>query len=195
LVAEGFGDKDIANRLVLSQHTVHRHVANSYLRLGCSSRAAAVAHASRHEVVADEIARVLRPGGRVGFCAWTPEGSIGDFFRAVGNYLPPPPEFVSPPLRWGDEQYVRELFEGTGLAIEFERKVSDIHHHSVADAVECYATKFGPVVKARALLDADSRWTELRDDMIKLFQRHNTSGGTRVVLPAQYLVVLGRKAP
>jgi hypothetical protein len=64
----------------------------------------------------------------------------------------------------------------------------------VADAVDCYATKFGPVVKARALLDAAGRWTALRDDMIKLFERHNTSGGARVVLPAQYLVVLGRKA-
>jgi hypothetical protein len=50
------------------------------------------------------------------------------------------------------------------------------------------------MVKARALLDADSRWTALCDDMIRLFERHNTSGGTRVVLPAQYLVVLGRKA-
>jgi ATP/maltotriose-dependent transcriptional regulator MalT len=47
LVAEGLGDRDIANRLVLSEHTVHRHVANIYLRLGCSSRAAAVAYASR----------------------------------------------------------------------------------------------------------------------------------------------------
>jgi LuxR family maltose regulon positive regulatory protein len=47
LVAEGLGDKDIADRLVLSEHTVHRHIANIYLRLGCSSRAAAVAHASR----------------------------------------------------------------------------------------------------------------------------------------------------
>jgi LuxR family transcriptional regulator, maltose regulon positive regulatory protein len=46
-VAEGLGDKDIADRFVLSEHTVHRHVANIYLRLGCSSRAAAVAHASR----------------------------------------------------------------------------------------------------------------------------------------------------
>jgi SAM-dependent methyltransferase len=150
--------------------------------------------APRHEVVADEIARVLRPGGRVGICAWTPEGSIGDFFRAVGTYLPPQPEFVSPPLMWGDERYVRELFEGTGIGFEFEREVADIHHDSVAAAVDCYATKFGPVVTARELLDADGRWPALRDDMIRLFERHNTSGGTRVVFPAQYLVVLGRKA-
>jgi LuxR family maltose regulon positive regulatory protein len=47
LVAEGFGDKDIAARLTLSEHTVHRHVANIYVRLGCSSRAAAVAQANR----------------------------------------------------------------------------------------------------------------------------------------------------
>jgi SAM-dependent methyltransferase len=149
--------------------------------------------APRHEVVADEIARVLRPGGRVGFCAWTPEGSIGDFFRTVNKYLPPPPEFVSPPLMWGDEKYVCELFEGTGIGFEFERETADIHHDSVAAAVDCYATKFGPVVTARALLEVDGRWTALRDDMIKLFERHNTSGGTRVVLPAQYLVGLGRK--
>jgi ubiquinone/menaquinone biosynthesis C-methylase UbiE len=150
--------------------------------------------APRHEVVADEIARVLRPGGQVGICAWTPEGSIRDFFRAVAKYLPPQPEFVSPPLMWGDEQYVRELFEGTGIGFEFEREVADIHHASVAAAVDCYATKFGPVVTARELLDADGRWPALRDDMIKLFERHNTSGGTRVVLPAQYLVLLGQKA-
>jgi LuxR family maltose regulon positive regulatory protein len=47
LVAEGLGDKDIAARLTLSEHTVHRHVANIYVRLGCASRAAAVAQANR----------------------------------------------------------------------------------------------------------------------------------------------------
>jgi hypothetical protein len=114
--------------------------------------------------------------------------------RAVGTYLPPQPEFVSPPLMWGDEQYVRELFEGTGIGFEFEREVADIHHDSVAAAVDCYATKFGPVVTARELLDAAGRWPALRDDMTRLFERHNASGGTRVVFPAQYLVVLGRKA-
>ena len=47
LVAEGLTDGEIAARLVLSKHTVHRHLQNAYARLGCSSRAAAVAEASR----------------------------------------------------------------------------------------------------------------------------------------------------
>ena len=46
LVAEGLTDRQIAERLVLSRHTVHRHVANVYAKLGCSSRAAAVARAT-----------------------------------------------------------------------------------------------------------------------------------------------------
>ena len=47
LVADGLTDREIAGRLTLSEHTVHRHVANIYVRLGCSSRATAVAHAAR----------------------------------------------------------------------------------------------------------------------------------------------------
>jgi pimeloyl-ACP methyl ester carboxylesterase/DNA-binding CsgD family transcriptional regulator len=47
LVAEGLNDATIAQRLVLSAHTVHRHVANIRARLGQPSRAAAAAHATR----------------------------------------------------------------------------------------------------------------------------------------------------
>jgi pimeloyl-ACP methyl ester carboxylesterase/DNA-binding CsgD family transcriptional regulator len=47
LVAAGLSDTEIAERLVLSRHTVHRHVANIRTRLGLRSRAAAVAHATR----------------------------------------------------------------------------------------------------------------------------------------------------
>ncbi len=47
LIAEGLTDQEVAERLVLSEHTVHRHVANIYTRLGCSTRAAAVARATR----------------------------------------------------------------------------------------------------------------------------------------------------
>jgi DNA-binding CsgD family transcriptional regulator len=47
LVAQGLSDAEIADRLVVSRHTVHRHVANVRVKLRLPSRAAAVAYASR----------------------------------------------------------------------------------------------------------------------------------------------------
>ena len=47
LVAQGLNDTEIAERLVLSQHTVHRHVANVRTKLRLPSRTAAVAYAAR----------------------------------------------------------------------------------------------------------------------------------------------------
>ncbi len=45
--------------------------------------------APRHDVTAQELARVLRSGGRLGVCAWTPDGYMGEFFRTMGGYMPP----------------------------------------------------------------------------------------------------------
>jgi DNA-binding NarL/FixJ family response regulator len=47
LVAEGLTNRQIADRLVLSEHTVHRHVTNLLRKLGLHSRSAAAAHAAR----------------------------------------------------------------------------------------------------------------------------------------------------
>jgi DNA-binding NarL/FixJ family response regulator len=51
LVAEGLSDREIADRLVLSQHTVHRHVANIRTKLRQPSRAAAAAKAARDGLI------------------------------------------------------------------------------------------------------------------------------------------------
>ncbi|HTK52215.1 MAG TPA: LuxR C-terminal-related transcriptional regulator [Gemmatimonadaceae bacterium] len=51
LVADGAGDKTIAKRLRLSEHTVHRHISNILRKLNVSSRAAAVAHAARRQLL------------------------------------------------------------------------------------------------------------------------------------------------
>jgi DNA-binding CsgD family transcriptional regulator len=51
LVAQGMSNQEIATSLVLSEHTIHRHVANVLGKLGVSSRAAAVAQAARHDLL------------------------------------------------------------------------------------------------------------------------------------------------
>lgn len=51
LVAEGLSDKNIAGRLHLSEHTVHRHVSNILTKLELPSRTAAAAYAARRNLL------------------------------------------------------------------------------------------------------------------------------------------------
>ena len=150
--------------------------------------------APRHEVAAGELARVLRPGGRLGVCSWTPQGVFGEFFRIVGGHLPPDPAFVDPPPLWGDEDHVASLLEGTGISLECARERWPIEHDSPQAAIECYTTTLGPVVGARRLTEDEGRWPALADDLRGLFERWDTSDRAQVDLAAEYLVVLGRKA-
>ena len=149
--------------------------------------------APRHEVVADELVRVLAADGRLGLCAWTPDGVFGEFFRIVAGHLPEDPEFVDPPLAWGDEFRVRELFEGTGLTLASERSTFEIVHASVDAAVACYVDNLGPVTQARELATADGRGPDLHAALTDLFARQERADG-RVVVPAEYLLVIGRRA-
>ncbi|CAN5660083.1 hypothetical protein BH18ACT11_BH18ACT11_25110 [soil metagenome] len=51
LVARGMSNQDIADRLVLSRHTVHRHVSSILAKLNLSSRTAAAAYAAKHDLL------------------------------------------------------------------------------------------------------------------------------------------------
>lgn len=150
--------------------------------------------APRHDVTARELARVLRPGGRLGLCNWTPEGAVGDFFRTIGAHLPPPPPFATPPPLWGTERHVSEVFAGTGVELEWDRERVSFRFESAEAAVSKYETTFGPIVRAREFLEPQGRWPEARSDMAALFERVNSSGGSNIEMAAEYLVVLGRKA-
>ena len=149
--------------------------------------------APRHDVVADELARVLRPGGRLAMSNWAPDGTIAEFFATVMAYGPPMPDFVDPPLLWGHEVHVRELFEGTGVDLELRRDDVVLRAPSIADAVELYSTNLGPVAATRQALEAGGRWPALRDDLTAFFERHNTTSDGSLAWAASYLVVVGRK--
>jgi ubiquinone/menaquinone biosynthesis C-methylase UbiE len=142
--------------------------------------------APRHVVAAAEIARVLRPGGRLGITAWTPEGGMGSFFRTVGAYMPSPPAIAQPPALWGSEHHVREMFTGSGIELEFRREtVEQAQFESTDEAIEYLSTRFGPMIMAREMLTSAGRWDELHTALIELYERDE---------PLEYLVTLGRKA-
>jgi SAM-dependent methyltransferase len=145
-----------------------------------------VMFAPRHAVAAAELARVLRPGGRLGLCNWTPEGAQGQLFRALAEFAPgPPPPFAQPPLMWGAEPHVRELFAGTGLDLEFERDtVQSAPFPSAQESFDWGAEAFGPMVMLRPLLEQQGRWAELRERMLPFLAANE---------PAEYLIVLGRR--
>jgi ubiquinone/menaquinone biosynthesis C-methylase UbiE len=150
--------------------------------------------APRHEVAALEIARVLRPGGRIGICSWTPTGKIGGFFQVTARHMPPPPEGSVPPAMWGVPDHVSELFAGTGVEPRFEQRTVDMVFESAEAAVEKYSTQFGPVVMAKAMLEPQGRWDAMADDLLAFFRANAEPRGDGVATAAEYLAVTGTKA-
>lgn len=152
-----------------------------------------VQFAPDHGLTARELARVCRPGGRIGLCNWTPEGYIGRFFATLSPYMPPPPAGVSPPPLWGSEAHVEGLFAGTGVTLEFDRSTVDFEHDSPAAFIDFMATDYGPLVKAREALAPQGRWEDLRGELVSLSESLNTARDGRFLVPSEYLVVIGER--
>ena len=141
---------------------------------------------------ANEILRVVRPGGRIAIASWTPEGFAGRFLAAVGGHLPA--SDAPSPILWGTEDHVRELFDGTGVELEFEQDAIDFTHDSAQAFLEEYEVKLPPVVAARAALEPDGKWQALRDELEALYESHNEAGDGTYRAPGEYLVIKGHKA-
>jgi SAM-dependent methyltransferase len=145
--------------------------------------------APRHRRTADEMARVCRDGGVIAFCCWTPEGTVGDVFASSASYMPPPPDFAQPPILWGTEAHVKEMFPEAS-DYRFERHSATVEWESPRGFAEHFFARFGPLVTAREMLG--DRFPELGEKVIAIFEERNEADDGSLVLPQEYLLSVVR---
>ena len=143
-----------------------------------------------HEAVAGELARVTKAGGRLAFSAWTPEGSIGEMFRTLAPFQPPPPPGAGTPLQWGQDEHLRELLGGA-FELSVARRISRQEEESPEYAWEVFSTKFGPTKMLLDNLDPDRR-VEFEQTMLGMMERRIQADG-RFVDEREYLLVTGTR--
>jgi ubiquinone/menaquinone biosynthesis C-methylase UbiE len=146
--------------------------------------------APRHQRTAQEMGRVCRRGGAIVTATWTPEGVFGDLSKAAAPYMPPPPDYASPPALWGREDHVRELFGGVATNFEFERHVNRIEWESLESFADFFMAHFPLMVTAKAMLG--DRFSEMRARIVEVWNRRNEATDGRLLLPQEYLLSIVR---
>jgi len=141
-----------------------------------------------HQRTADEMLRVLRPGGRLGLANWTPEGFVGQLFKVIGRHLPPPAGLQSP-AAWGTESHCAALFGVRAGAMRCERRHFNFRYRSAAHWVQVFRDYYGPTHRAFAAL-APAGQQALERDLHALLDTFNTAGPGSLVVPAEYLEIV-----
>jgi ubiquinone/menaquinone biosynthesis C-methylase UbiE len=137
------------------------------------------------ERTASELARVARPGGRIGVVAHTPEGFIGQLFKTIGAHVPPPAG-VRSPIQWGTEERLRELFAERLAELRVERRHYTFRDRSPQHWIEYWRHYYGPTMKAFEAVGEAGR-AALEADLLALIARFDRSGDGTMVVPSEYL--------
>jgi SAM-dependent methyltransferase len=143
------------------------------------------------EKAAAELLRVCRPKGKIGLTNWTPDGFIGQVFKTLGKYLPPPAGAKSPAL-WGTRTRLDEMFDAGAASIRAESRMFNFRYRSADHFLEVFKTFYGPVLKAFAALEP-ARQEVLHNDLHALIVRMNRATDRSMVVPSEYLEVVVTK--
>ena len=139
---------------------------------------------------AQEMLRVVRPGGKIGLANWTPESFIGQLFKTIGKYVPPAPGLKSPAL-WGTRAHVEALF-GPEASVAAESRHFVFRYKSPTHMLEIFRSYYGPVLKAFAAIDPPAR-ESLEKDIRALMDKFNTARDGTLVVRSEYLEVIATR--
>jgi SAM-dependent methyltransferase len=142
-----------------------------------------------HEAVADELARVCRPGGRLGLTALIPNRANEEFFDLWQRFLPAAAVHVPGPLDWGRESYVKRLL-GSAFELEFSHCNAPLTGRSGEELWQLHSLCCGPI---KLLTDSlpELHRAELRRGFVHFYERNRV--GNRVIAPREYLLVIARR--
>ncbi|BBZ17299.1 class I SAM-dependent methyltransferase [Mycolicibacterium gadium] len=154
-----------------------------------------VMFAPHHQAAADELVRVTRRGGTIALLSWTPEGFIGNLFKTMKPYAPPPPPGASPAPLWGSEDHVRELFGDRVSDLTMWRQTVMLDHCTEPTQFrEYWKSNYGPTIAAyRFNADAPDRIEALDRDFLEFLTSWNRGDDQRAVWEAEYLLTTATK--
>lgn len=116
---------------------------------------------------------------------------MGELFRLIASYVPPPEE-MKPAALWGSKDRVRELFGDKVSSISFKDGAAAQNFLSSEHYAEFFLTHFGPTLKAFESRDEKKR-EAFRQDLVDLATRHNKRQDGALTYDNAYLIVIARK--
>ncbi len=145
------------------------------------------------ERTASELLRVCRSGGTIGMANWPPRGIVGGgMFKVAAEHAPPPPG-VQPPVLWGSEEHLCELF-GDGVSdLTVNERYWNFRYRSSEDWLQVFRTYFGPIITAFERV-GDEGAEALENDLLNVMREHNRAGDAALVTPAEYAEVVAVRA-
>lgn len=147
--------------------------------------------APQPDLVAKELIRVTKKGGRIGFVTWPPELAIGSIFRVNSKYLPKNPNAPPSPILWGIPEVIKERLNGVS-EIYFERGTAIFPLLSPGHFWEHMSTKYGPLIKTIQIMknqDSANQINIFRDDFLHAINPYFVENGIRL----GYLITIARK--
>jgi SAM-dependent methyltransferase len=133
----------------------------------------------------DELFRIVRPGGTVAFCAWTPPGVVGRLLTLAAEHDPPPPS-VPAPMDWGSEAYLRHELGRHSDDIELHAEELTMTFASRDEALQRLFAAFRPLAWA-------PEQAELRGQAAAIIDQLAGEDRGDVALRATYVMAVARR--
>lgn len=151
-----------------------------------------VMFAPHHQLAADELVRVARPGATIGLVSWTPEGFVGQMFAAMKPYVAPAPAGASPPPLWGSEEHVRSLLGDKVNNIVAEKRGLAVDRFATpTEFRDFFKATYGPTIVAyRGIADEPAKVAALDEALTDVAARFFTGPGA---MTWEYLLFTARK--